>query len=61
MIQFDKMDSASAFVVLIPNSLILSEHATLTDARRGRAKSVNQGFLDAVLMKRTARGWILSK
>ena len=60
VIQLDKIDSAKAFVILVPNSLILSEHDTLTDARHALVKSVARGFSDAVIMKRTARGWVIS-
>ena len=51
----DETDSPPPYVVLAPG-VILSEHSTLAEARRARGKAVKEGFVDAVVLKRTEQG-----
>ena len=55
-LSLDDVTSSFDFMVITPG-LILSEHSSLADARRGQTAAVEQGFSEAAIFKRTENGW----
>jgi hypothetical protein len=50
------VQSSSDYLV-ISEGVVLSEHSSVADARRGRTNAKSEGFAEAVIFKRTPNGW----
>jgi hypothetical protein len=53
---FESVDTKSDYVIVVPG-LILSEHSSVAEARRGRSAAVAEGFVEVSIMRRTPDGW----
>jgi hypothetical protein len=44
------------YLVVVPG-LVLSEHSSVGEARRGRTTAIEEGFSDVTIMTRATEGW----